>query len=437
LTKYNLVSLAGLFVLLGAAWLISADRRRMNWRVIGWGVALQLLFALFIFVAPGGAGVFLAINRGVTRLLEPAMAGAKFVFGPLAVGPPDPESLGVIIAFQVFPTVVFFSALMAVLYFLRVMPLVVRGFASVFTRLMRISGAESLCAASNVFVGIESAVTVRPHLAEMTPSELCTVLTAGMATVASSVFGAYVLFLSGTFPHIAGHLISASILSAPAALVMAKIVLPERGCPKTLGVSVAPDYERESNLFEAVINGANAGLRLVGGIMALLIAVLGLVALADLVLGAVGRPVAAAFGRPETVWTLKGLLGGVFYPFALAVGVPAADAWAVAGLLGERTLATEFTAYQSLGALLEQGALADPRSAVVAAYALCGFAHVASLGIFVGGVAALAPSRTRDLSRVALRALAAATLACLLTAAVAGVFLTERSILLGPVAPVR
>jgi len=403
----------------------------MNARVIGWGVGLQLLLALFIFRVPAGAAFFLAVNDAVVRLMEPAMAGARFVFGRLALGPPHPESLGLFIAFQVFPTIIFFSALMAVLYHCNVMPFLIRAFARVFSGLMGISGAESLCAASNIFVGVESALTVRPHLDNMTRSELCTILTAGMATVASSVFGAYVLFLRPAFPNIAGHLISASIMSAPAALVMSKIMLPESGAPATLGIAVKPHYERASGLFEAVIQGANAGLRLVGGIMALLIAVLGLVALADLVLGGLGAQVSRLWGV-DLEWSLKGLLGYVFYPLTVILGVAPEDAWPVARLIGERAVGTEFAAYQSLSALLATpGGLADPRSAVIASYALCGFAHVASLGIFVGGTAALAPSRTADLAKVGFRALIAATLACLLTGAVAGVFLDGSSLLLG------
>jgi len=429
MTIYNLVSFLGIFVLLGFAWLVSSDRHTANWRVILWGVVLQLLFAVFIFVLPAGARVFLAINDGVVKVMEPAMAGARFVFGRLALGPPHEESLGVFIAFQVFPTIIFFSALMSILYYARVMPLFIRGFGYVFTKLMRISGAESLCAASNIFVGVESALTIKPHLEEMTRSELCTVLTAGMATVASSVLGAYVLFLRQAFPNIAGHLVSASFLSAPAALAMSKIVLPETEHPKTLGIAVRPHYERENNLFEAVITGANSGLKLVLGICALLIAVLGLVSLLDLGLGAIGDPLNRLLGTGID-WSLKGLLGYVFYPFTVVMGVPPEDAAAIAGVIGERAVATEFAAYQSLAGLLEAGALAHPRSAVIATYALCGFAHVASLGIFVGGAAALVPSRTRDLGRVGLRALVAATLACLMTACVAGVFVTDTSLLI-------
>ncbi|MGQ9660918.1 MAG: NupC/NupG family nucleoside CNT transporter [Kiritimatiellia bacterium] len=431
MNRYNLISFLGLFLLMALAWVFSGCKRPRNWRVIVWGTLLQLFFALIVFVLPAGTRIFLFLNDLVVRVLDPALAGAKFVFGRLALGPPHPDSLGVILAFQVFPTIIFFSALVGLLYYWRILPFLIRLFARVFTTLMRVSGAESLCAASNIFVGVESALAIQPHLGKMTRSELCTVLTAGMATIASSVFGAYVLFLRPAFPNIAGHLISASILSAPAALVMSKLILPETETPTTLGKDVRPHYERESSPFEAVIVGANSGMKLVGGIVALLIAVLGLVALADLFLGVLGRPMNRLLGL-HGEWTIKGLLGYVFYPLTAVLGIPLADVPAIARIIGERTVATEFAAYQSLAALLEQpGSLLSPRSAVLAAYALCGFAHVASLGIFVGGTAALCPSRIRDLAAVGPRALLAATLACLMTACAAGTFLTSGSILLG------
>jgi CNT family concentrative nucleoside transporter len=435
---YNLVSFTGIFVLLGFAWLLSAEKRNMNWRVIFWGVGLQILIAAFIFVVPAGTKVFLVINDVVVKVLESASAGAQFVFGPLAIPPGQQsetgeKSLGFILAFQAFPTIIFFSALIAILYYLKVMPLIIRAFAYVFTRLMRISGAESLVAASNIFVGIESSLTVRPYLGEMTRSELCTVLTACMATVASNVLALYVLSLEPQFPRIAGHLVSASLLSAPAALVMSKIILPESDTPKTLGVHVQPFYEKEASLFEAIINGANAGVKMIVGIVALLIAVLGLVALVDLVLATVGANVNPLLGL-EGQWSLKAILGYIFYPFTLILGVPLSDARQIAQIIGERVIVTEVTAYGDLATALEKNLLQYPeRSAVVTTYALCGFAHFASMAIFVGGISALAPGRTRHLAAVGLRALLAATLACLLTACVAGMFFTQgkASILFG------
>jgi CNT family concentrative nucleoside transporter len=432
---YNLVSFAGIFALVGFAWVLSCDRRNMNWRAIGWGIGLQIIIASFIFVVPAGARLFLIVNDVVVKVLESASAGAKFVFGPLALSPGQTgeageKSLGFILAFQAFPTIIFFSALIEILYYFGVMPLIIRGFAYIFTRLMRISGAESLVTASNIFVGIESTLTVKPYLGRTTRSEICTILTAGMATVASNVLALYVFSLRDQFPTIAGHLVAASLLSAPAAVVMSKIILPEKESPGTLGVHVRPFYEKQQSLFEAIISGANAGVQMIVGIVALLVAVLGLVALVDLLLSALGARINPLLGL-EGQWSLKAMCGYVFYPFTLILGVPPSDAGVVSRIIGERLIVTEVVAYKDLAAALEQNLLQHPRSAVITTYALCGFAHLASMAIFVGGVCALAPNKARDMGGVALRALLAATLACLMTACVAGTFFKEGSILLG------
>ena len=277
---HNFISLLGIFVLMGLAWVFSTNRKIVNRHVIVGGLGFQLLFAVFLFLVPAGTRVFLFINDVVVAILDSAAAGSIFVFGRLALPPGTTSatgetSLGFFLAFQAFPMIIFFSALMSIFYYFGVMPLIVRGFAYVFAKLMKISGAESLSAASNIFVGIESALTIKPHLKDMTRSELCTVLTAGMATVSSNVLAVYIFSLRDQFPTIAGHLISASFLSAPAALIMSKILLPESNVPKTLGHHVRLDYEKEGNVFEAVISGANAGVRLIVGIVALLIATLG------------------------------------------------------------------------------------------------------------------------------------------------------------------
>jgi len=412
---YNIVSLAGLGVLVLIGWVLSADRRRVCWRTVGAGVGLQLLVGLMVFRSPRSRDVFVAFNDLVLKFLDAATEGQRFVFGPLAE-----SSSGFILATQVLPVIIFFSALMGLLYYAGVMQRIVRGFAWVFTRLMRVSGAESLCTASNIFVGIESATTVRPHLAAMTRSEFCTILTAGMATVASSTMALYVILLHKVFPTIAGHLLSASLLSAPAALVMSKLLLPERERPATLGEEVRVAYERESSAVEAVIAGAMAGVRLVVGIVALLIAFLGLVAVADLVYKGV------------TTLSIAETLGLVFSPMAVLMGVPPADAALAGKLLGVRLLATEVPAYQQLADAMASGTFSHPRSAVIVAYALCGFAHVASLAIFAGGIAALVPERRRDIAAAGPRALLAATLACLMTGAVAGTFFHTASVALAP-----
>ncbi len=431
---YNLVSFVGIFVLLVLAWAISrflfGNHQKVNWHLLGWGIGLQLIFALFIFVVPAGVSLFQAINDVAVGVVAASAMGAQFVFGPLALPPGTTGSIGFILAFQAFPTILFFSALVAMLYYYNILPFVIRQFARAFTKLMRISGAESLCAASNIFVGIESAFTIRPYIDRMTRSELCTILTAGMATVASNVLAFYVFTLQSQFPSIAGHLISASFLSAPAALVMSKLFFPEAGKPETLGQVVQSYYKRDANLFETIINGANSGLKVAFSIVALLIAVLGLMALVDAALaGLVG--LVNQWAGTAMDWSLKGLLGYVFYPFTLIIGIPMEDAGVVSKIIGERIILTEVASYQDLAVALANNSLVHGRSAVVTAYALCGFAHVASMAIFVGGLSALAPNRTTDISSVAVKALIAATFACLMTACIAGTFYTSSSLLLG------
>lgn len=430
---YNLISFCGIFLLAGFAWLFSADRWSVKWRFLGWGVGIQLVFAAFIFLFPAGTSLFLVANDAIVTLLDAATAGSRFLFGRLALPPgatggAGETSLGFILAFQAFPTIVFFSALMAILYYYGIMQRIIRAFAHVFSRLLGVSGAESLVAASNIFTGVESALAVRPFLARMTRSELCTILTVGMATVSSNVMALYVFTLKPQFPTIAGHLMSASILSAPAALALSKILVPETGQPETFGLAVAPVVERESSLFEAIINAANTGIRVIVGISGLLLAVLGLVALADLLLSGAGGYLNALLGTTLPC-TFRDILGLVFYPCTLALGIPPEDAGLIARLIGERVVLTEVVSYQDLSAALAAKQIVHPRSAVIAAYALCGFAHVASMAIFVGGVAALAPGRTSDLSSVAVRALLAATLACLMTGCVAGTFFTGNALL--------
>ncbi len=416
---YNLISLVGLFGFMLIAWLFSSDKRNINWRVLVWGLALQFLFALFIFVVPAGSKVFLWINALVIKILECASRGSSFVFGPLASPPGSEGSLGFILAFQALPTIIFFSALLSLLYFFNIIPLVIRFFALLFSRLMRISGAEALAASSNIFIGVESAFTVRPYLKTMTRSELCTMLTACMATVASNVLALYVFTLQDVFPNIAGHLVSASILSAPAAIIMSKLILPESEQPQTLGQDITPCYERPDNWFLAIINGTQEGLRVIFGIAALLIGVLGLTALVDMILGFIYSGL-----------SLQTLLGYLAYPLTLLLGIVPEDATKIAPLIGEKLILTEVVAYQDLAVLIADKALTSPRSAVITTYALCGFSHLASMAIFVGGISTLAPEKTKEISQVAFRSLLAATLACLMTGSVAGIFFQGSSLLL-------
>ena len=430
---YNLVSFAGIFVLMVFAWLLSNNKKIINWHVIFWGTILQIIFAAFIFLVPAGTKLFLVVNDAVLKVLDAASAGANFVFGRLALSPGQVNeqgdtSLGFILAFQGFPTIIFFSALIAVLYYFNIMTYIIKGFAYVFTKLMRVSGAESLVTASNIFAGVESNLTIKPYISQLTRSEFCTILTAGMATLASNVLALYVFTLKKEFPAIAGHLVSASILGAPAALVMSKIRFPETDTPQTLGLHVQPYFEKEKSFFEAIINASMAGVKMIVGIAALLIAVLGLLALTDMILSFITTGTNSWFGTHLDL-SLKTILGYIFYPFTLILGIHPSDVLVSSRIIGERSVLTELVSYKDLAAALDSGLLQHKRSAVIITYALCGFAHLASVAIFVGGTTALAPDRIRDIASVSFRALIAATLACLMIAAVAGTFATENSIL--------
>lgn len=427
---YHFISLIGVFVLLGLAWLFSPHKKIINWRVIAWGIGLQAIFAMFIFLVPAGAKVFVGVNSAVTKILEAAQAGAEFVFGPLAVPPGEGKrSVGNILAFQAFPTIIFFSALVSILYFIKLIPWIIQGFAYLFTKLMRISGAESLFAASSIFVGVESTFTIKPHLPKMTRSELFTLLTIGMATVASNVLAIYVVFLKDQFPMIAGHLVSASLLSAPAALMTSKLMMPETDKPLTLGEKVEPGYEKDNHLFSAIINGANSGVKLIVGIVALLIAVISLVELVNLFLGWIGGLIAENMDL-----SLEKILGYIFYPFTFLMGIPPGDAGTVSQIIGERVVVTEVAAYQDLAAAIANGSIQSQRSVIITSYALCGFAHFASMAIFIGGIAALAPGKTSTLAKYGFKALLAATLATMITGCIAGIFAGEQSLLFGGLA---
>jgi len=305
----------------------------------------------------------------------------------------------------------------------------IKGFSYVFTKLMRISGAESLSAASNIFVGIESAFTIRPFLNRMTKSELCTVLTAGMATVSSNILALYIFTLHNEFSTIAAHLISASILSAPAAIIMSKVLFPETETPETLGLKINSHYKKESSLFESIINGSNGGVRLIVGIAAVLVAVIGLVALVDLFLGLMGTNI-NSLTNSDFKYSLANIFGYIFYPLTLILGIPFSDVLEASKIIGERIIVTEVVSYQDLSLAIKDGVITNPRSITIITYALCGFAHLASMAIFVGGISAIATERRREIASLGFRSLFAASLACLMTACIAGVFFTGSSILL-------
>ena len=423
---HHAVSLVGFMIFGAISWLLSSNRRKIAWKTIAWGVALQLLIGLIIFRLSVSHRILLWLNNGVLVLLNASKSGSVFLFGPLAASPGESGSIGFILVFQVLPVVIFFAAFTSLLYHLRVLQIFVRLFARLFHRTMKISGAESLSSAANIFLGIESALVVRPYLGKMTRSELLLILTTGMATVASSTLGVYVAFLTGVFPEIAGHLISASVLAIPASVVVSKLLIPETEKPETLAaVPPEDDSTRSKNLISSIIEGAMDGLKLAAGISALLIAILGVVALVDKLLDASS----SWLGMREPLSFVR-ILSWFFYPFAFLLGIQSSDVSVASRLLGERVILTEVFSYNHLAQLISSGQITDPRTVVILSYALCGFAHVAAMAIFVGGTAALAPSRRDDLASLGLRALLAATLATLMTGCVAGILSSGEGVLL-------
>ena len=426
---YNLLSLIGIFGMLGVAFLLSENRKKVNFRTVWVGVGLQLAFGGFVFFTNIGKTIFEILNKLVTKLLSFADVGAQFVFGPLALPPGVEGSFGFIIMSQVLPLIIFFSALMAVLYHLGIMQKIISFFALIFTRFMKISGAESLCASTNLFVGFESVLTIRPYIDKLTHSELMVIMTAGMATIASSVFGAYVKLMTPHFPNIAGHLITASLMSIPAAVVIAKIMVPETGTPVTIG-HIPPDEKKDSaNIMDAIARGASEGAMFALNIGAALIAFVALVAMANYFVGFVGNGISSLTGV-SLDWTLQGLLGYLLWPFSWLMGIPAKDCSVISKLIGEKIIINEFVAYSNFSQLLSSGVQLSPRSIVIASYALCGFANFGSAAIWIGGIGAIAPGKRKDLASLGIKSIIGGTLAVFMTASVAGLFFTGESILI-------
>lgn len=402
------ISAFGLFVMIGLAWLMSTHRRRVNWRLVAMGLLLQFGFAWLTLKTEPGRLTFDALGELFSKVLDFVDAGASFVFGK--------EFRNYYFAFRVLPTIIFFSSLMSVLYHLGVMQRIVKLMSWVMQRTMCTSGAESLSAAANIFVGqTEAPLVIRPYVARMTNSELMAIMVGGFATIAGGVMAAYVGMGID-----AGHLMTASIISAPAGLLIAKVLQPEVDQPDTLGQVDAELPQTNSNVIEAAAEGASEGLKLALNVAAMLIAFLGLIALLDWCLASIGR-----FYFAQT-WSLSSLLGTLFSPLAWLMGVPRQDCMAVGELLGIRMVANEFIAYEKLAEWTKHppasGELTE-RSRVLLTYALCGFANFGSIGIQIGGIGALAPERRSDLARLGLRAMLGGTLACFMTACVAGVLL--------------
>lgn len=418
--------LGGLLVLLMVAFLFSSNRKSIDWKLVGIGVLLQIIFGLLITKVDFVNQLFNIISAGFVKFLSFSGDGARFLFGDLAG-----DSFGFIFAFQVLPTIIFFSTISSGLYYLGILQKVVFGIAWVMSRTMRLSGAESLSAAGNIFLGqTEAPLLVRPFVQNMTKSELMCLMTGGMATIAGGVLAGYVAFLGGDSPaeqaKFAAYLLSASIMNAPAAIVISKIILPEKN-PETLDRNLRVNKETLGvNLIDALSRGATEGLKLALNVGAMLLAFIAVIAFVNYVLsGLIGEftglneQIIASTGGQFKGLSLEYILGQLFRIFAFIMGVSWNDALAVGSLLGQKTVINEFVAYLGLAEMKNAGML-EPKSIIIATYALCGFSNFSSIAIQIGGIGAMAPSQQDNLSRLGMRALLAATLACMMTATIAG-----------------
>ena len=392
------IGVAGLVVILGIAYAFSTDRKKVNPRLILWGLLLQFAFALIVMKWSWGVKGLDWISKGITAGLEKADAGAAFLFGPLA----NQETLGFIFAFKALPTIIYISSFFSVLYYLGILQKLVRLMAKIMVRTMGTSGAESLSTAANVFMGqTEAPLVVMPYIARMTYSELCTLMVGGMATISGGMMAAYISMGIET-----KFLLAASVMNASAAIVMAKILVPETGTPLTKGEVKLKVERTEVNIIDAAARGAGAGLNLALNVGAMLIAFLSLVALINWPLQYVG-------------FSLEQIFAWIFAPLAYVMGVPWADANEVGSLFGKRLIVNEFVAYADLLTLRATNAIA-PRSELIATYALCGFANLGSIGIQLGGIGGLAPTRKSDLAKLGLRVVLGGSLATFMTATIAG-----------------
>ena len=419
-----LFGLFGLSVLIFIAWLFSNNRGAVDWRLVLTGIALQVGFAALVLLVPGGRDVFDALGNGFVKILSFVGEGSKFIFGNLM----DVNTYGFIFAFQVLPTIIFFAALMGVLYHLGVMQFIVRIMALAITKVMKVSGAETTSVCASVFIGqTEAPLTVRPYIGRMTESELITMMIGGMAHIAGGVLAAYVGMLGGDDPvqqlYYAKHLLAASIMAAPATLVIAKLLIPETGNPLTRGTVKMEVEKTTSNIIDAAAAGAADGLRLALNIGAMLLAFIALIAMLNWPLTWIGEVtgLAEALGRPTDMATL---LGYVLAPIAWVIGVPWQDATTVGGLIGQKIVLNEFVAYLQLAEIVNgnvEGVALTDKGKLIATYALCGFANFSSIAIQIGGIGGLAPERRQDLAKFGLRAVLGGTLATFMTATIAGV----------------
>jgi len=412
----RLISLLGVVSFLGLAWAMSSNRRQVSWRVVAWGMGLQLLIGLAVFQTPLGQGIFDAANVAITKLNAFANEGAKLVFGALA----DKEGMegvfgagkGVVFVISIPATIIFVSALSSLLYHWRVLQWVVAGIAWVMRRTMRTSGSETLATAANVFMGqTEAPLVVKPYLGGMTRSELMALMTSGMATIAGGVAAAYALMGIN-----AGHLLTASILSAPGTLVIAKLMFPETARSETADERCALPKSSSSNSLDALCQGAADGMRLSINVIAMLIAFIAVVHLANAILAWVISPMGWSF-------TIQEAVGWLNVPFAWLMSVPPEECVRVGTVLGERVVFNEFVGYLNLSTMMEGEGALSKRTIAIATYALCGFANFASVAIQIGGISTLVPERRVDLAKLGLRAMVGGLLACYLTATVAGLLM--------------
>lgn len=424
ITDY-LFAVLGLAVLLSIALLFSNDRKNISWRLVGIGLSLQIVFALFVLKVPFGAVVFDKIGSVFVTIIDFTIEGSKFVFGPFATQ----DSFGFVFAFQVLPTIIFFSSLMSVLYHLGVMQKIVEVMAWVMAKAMRISGAESISVAANVFIGqTEAPLVVRPYVAGMTRSELLTLMVGGMATIAGGVLAAYVGLLGGADPilkaYYATHLLSASIMAAPATIVIAKILMPETETSETMNTVKVNVEKTASNVIDAAATGAADGLKLALNVGAMLLAFIALIAMFNwIIVGLLTDLLGLTIGGEPI--TVQVILGYILSPIALVIGVPFQDITTVGSLIGQKIILNEFVAYLELSNLVKAVAAGEAqmsqKAILISTYALCGFANFSSIAIQIGGIGGIAPTRRADLAKYGLRAVLGGSLATLMTATIAGV----------------
>jgi concentrative nucleoside transporter, CNT family len=402
----RIISLVGLVVFLGIAYALSTSRKDIRWQTVFFGVVLQLIFGVLILNTAAGRFVFERAKDAFNAILSFTNEGSAFVFGSLA----DPTNLGFVFATMVLPTIIFMSALMSILYHIGIMQKVVEWTAKLMMKAMRTSGSESLATAANIFVGqTEAPLVIKPYIEKMTRSELMALMTGGMATVAGGVLAAYVgLGID------AGHLLAASVMSAPAALVVAKLMIPETEISETIGGVRTKLPQTNANVIDAAAAGAAEGLKLALNVGAMLLAFIALIAMLNAILGSLGGWI----GVPHLSFEL--LMGYFFAPFAFLMGVPWNETFTVGVLLGKKLVINEFVAYLDLQQQLD---VLSERSIAISTYALAGFANFASIAIQIGGIGTLAPSRRKDLARLGIKAVIAGTIACLMTACVAGLFI--------------